>query len=829
MYKLNNNVAWTNELKEAFKKNITRCKIIEGQNEYNESNYLKDAELQDVRSVPDVGFIGQATARMATITLINDESSNINLENKEFELEIGADYNNSTYYINYGNFIVNEAPENDDTNGTIKVVAYDYMIKFNQDYVDRVEYPCTLYELLEDICDQAGVEVGSESFANDDFQVINNQFNGKTLREVLQHIAKSAFSWARIGQDNKLYLDFEVNNTIDETISIDDYKMDSFKKANEYYGAINKVTYADSDITGHEESVQDNADIALHGIKELIIYDNYFAYTTQKRQELIQAGTRLFGLKYMPIQQMDMIGLAYLDSNDILGVKDSEETTFTTRNLSHIIKYNGILADSIQAEGTSDNEQTYDNNNAPVKANIKLERTVDRANGLISQVAEQTVIVYDEIEGIGLLQTQPAKKIPTWDVKITGNKEYEDGEAEVIEKDYILVIMPELYPFIETENDGYLLTENDEEIIYSAKKYKITCNELLRKNGISDTIEIDSDRNIVYTQRIGINNGTTYVLGRPIVTILGQLTVDLYGGVNYIYLDDDEETSIYIKYILENDFTDNYVSSVELISKINQSPEEISIEANKIRLEGYTTINGGFSVDENGNASIANNTVLIDTEGITLSDGAKILGGDGLVTNLIFNSQNSGGSSGTAAGYYGYKELGFGSIYDPDAQSGMRFESTALEIEVNIPENFVIQSAYLTLYTTQIQWGVYNYYGYPRNLGIFVSDSSVPEMYYESWESEYYSSFEYSGSVINNAWEGNTTYYTPSNVNGFYLNIKKSKDLKEYISTGNQLLFIKSNDEIPSYDTTAGKTTAAQKTGLGKAVLNVFGYTQYNF
>ena len=89
--------------------------------------------------------------------------------------------------------------------------------------------------MLLDICSQAGVELGSTTFENEDFEVEDNQFEGKQLRDVLQHIAKCAFSWARIGQDNKLYLDFEVNNNIDETITIDDYKMDAFKKANEYF------------------------------------------------------------------------------------------------------------------------------------------------------------------------------------------------------------------------------------------------------------------------------------------------------------------------------------------------------------------------------------------------------------------------------------------------------------------------------------------------------------------------------------------------------------------------------------------------------------------
>ena len=96
----------------------------------------KEITLEDSVYVPDIGFIGQATSKKLTLILLDNEQT-INLENKEFELYIGADYNNQTYYINYGKFIVNEPPENDSTNGTIKIIAYDYMIKFNKNINEK--------------------------------------------------------------------------------------------------------------------------------------------------------------------------------------------------------------------------------------------------------------------------------------------------------------------------------------------------------------------------------------------------------------------------------------------------------------------------------------------------------------------------------------------------------------------------------------------------------------------------------------------------------------------------------------------------------------------
>ena len=60
MYSLESGTSWTDELKNAFKTGTTYASLIYNQQEYNESNFLKEAELKDVRYVPNAGFIGQA-------------------------------------------------------------------------------------------------------------------------------------------------------------------------------------------------------------------------------------------------------------------------------------------------------------------------------------------------------------------------------------------------------------------------------------------------------------------------------------------------------------------------------------------------------------------------------------------------------------------------------------------------------------------------------------------------------------------------------------------------------------------------------------------------
>lgn len=597
MYKLENNVEWTNDLKDAFKHNITRAKIVYDNTEINYDNGIKEITLEDSVYVPDVGFIGQATSKKLTLILLDNEQT-INLENKEFELYIGADYNNQTYYINYGKFIVNEPPENDSTNGTIKIIAYDYMIKFNKIYQDEVTYPIKLKDYLSNICAQAGVQLGSQIFPNQNFWVNDNQFEGKQLREVIKHIAKCAFSWARIGQDNKLYLDFNATGNVTETFGLDDYKQDGFKRANEYYGPINKVTYADSDIQGQEKSVPDENSIALIGTKELVIYDNFFAYTTQKRQDLIQSGNVLFGFNYMPVTQLELTGAIYLDCTDIIQVIDDKNNTITTRVFSHTIKYNGVISDTVSAPALSNNQETYKNINTTTNAENRTEIMVDRANKKIQSITSQignrsqkTTTITQDIDGIQSIVedyedlTREAKGIHS--VTISDAYPNENilelhiyGNNSVF--NYLLPsddLYPEdnLYPF----GDSKIRFYNDEE----DRTIELGIDEVLRANSqVKDEVFIDYQGNVSLIRRVN-SDGTTKAT--PVTTVLGQLHFKLIEGdntfeiVNYI-------APIEVKYAIKSTLTEMFATRAEMNSEINQTAQEIDLKVNK-KIENYST------------------------------------------------------------------------------------------------------------------------------------------------------------------------------------------------------------------------------------------------
>lgn len=227
MFKLIDGTELTEEIKDAFKKKVTKAYIkLKDGTILSGENFLKSLEIEDLRYNEETNnFLGEAVAKRATVDLYNKDNA-INVEDEEFEAFIGAELSDgTTAWISYGNFIV-QKPENDDTKEDTVIEAFDYMCKFNKIYTPGVTFPCTYADIVEDICEQCGVELANRDFRNAEKVVKENFFiNGEQCRAVLKQVAKIAFSWARVGNDNKLYIDFK-NKDIEETF--ENFDLDSY-------------------------------------------------------------------------------------------------------------------------------------------------------------------------------------------------------------------------------------------------------------------------------------------------------------------------------------------------------------------------------------------------------------------------------------------------------------------------------------------------------------------------------------------------------------------------------------------------------------------------
>jgi hypothetical protein len=353
----------------------------------NESNYLKDITFEEERYVPDEGFIGGAVAKSVSGNFNNVDNS-FSIQDREFELYFGVDMDDEgteTEYIKYGTFIV-QKPEDNQVNDNTSFEALDYMIILNTAYVDRVTYPCTLKELFDDVVAQSGLGTKVTSFLNDDFIVENNQFEeGTTLRQVLKAIAQVAFNWIRIDEDNEIVMDFEYKDAIDEELNEDNYYD---LTTNEKYGPINTIVLKNSQIEGENVTISDEDSINGYGVTELAISDNPFAYTQEKRTELIKAGKKIFGLTYIPVS-MNMIGYIYLNCKDKIKIKTLQDEYLDTYILNHTIKYDGVALDSMESPAMTKTETQYQYISSVSQAIKHTELLVDKANQRIDATIER--------------------------------------------------------------------------------------------------------------------------------------------------------------------------------------------------------------------------------------------------------------------------------------------------------------------------------------------------------------------------------------------------------------------------------------------------------
>ena len=152
-----------------------------------------------------------------------------------------------------------------------------------------------------------------------------------------------------------------------------------------------------------------------------------------------------------------------------------------------------------------------------------------------------------------------------------------------------------------------------------------------------------------------VNGGTTYsvpIFQQSMAWRGGYVVSDLLSDGDNVrpVLDYDERT-----YYRLNSEMSKKVGDNEIISKINQSPEQITIQANKLSLLGYTTINDGFKVNLDGTFEAAGATIAgslktkSGTKSVEMTSGMLQFVRNG---NTLFSLDYDSGLGGIALNAY---------------------------------------------------------------------------------------------------------------------------------------------------------------------------------
>lgn len=520
----------------------------------NEQNYLKDVTFEELRYIPDEGFIGGTVAKRVTGNFNNIEE-NFSIQDREFELYMGVDLEDgSTEYIKYGTFIV-QKPEDDQVTDNTSFEALDYMIKLNNLWEDRLQYPCTIKDIFDDLISQCKLSTKVTSFYNSDFIVENNQFEtGTTQRDVLKAICQIAFNWARIDEDNEIVMDFEKKDTIDEVLDENNYY--NFKK-NDLYGPVNVIVLRNSQVEGENITIRDEESISTYGETELVISDNPFAYTQEKRAQLIEAGRNLFGLSYTPLS-MDMIGYMYLNCKDKIKAINMKGEEFDTYLFDHTIKYQGIIKDSMQSQAKTKTETKYQFLPQMIQALKRTEVLVDKAN--------------QEIQLIAKNQSDNSTRISEINVALEGIT------STVANKDEVTEQINELKQTIEGTTSS-IEKKGGNNIFYYSKDYWHGQTEDSSPN-LQEITNSDIKQNSISGLGYILNNG---------MSIQKQVVKNDFYTINFLYkkLKQDAEGSILVnkeEHILESEELDEWY---EKTINVEITTNSIEIEFDCNVAEGY--------------------------------------------------------------------------------------------------------------------------------------------------------------------------------------------------------------------------------------------------
>lgn len=484
---------------------------------------VRSWEYTDARYVPDKGVIGMFVERNLDGVLQNiaedfsidgreirlylgirryvaDKNEQFSTNGTEFEIirdtdsKLG-DYITVVYCL--GNFIITK-PEDDEVKDNTKFNARDYTIRFNTlfnaDFKDS-EYNKSFSELLASqgyvtalwlakyTCKQVGVELGSETFTNQNFKITSNQFqNGDQCRDVLKYIGKLAYSWVRIDWNNRVQLDFRVKHNVDKTynnISKDNYY--SLTVQNEKVGPINKVVLGSSIIEGDYSFIEDEFAIDTDGEKILVINDNPILYTEELREEAVQTGDVLFELEYTPLVA-ETTGHPWLQGNELISIENLNGDLIYTYPFDRTITYNGHIKTTISSQTETAIEQDYSYKGTGSAENIQKQTRIilDRAEQTITALAQDISDTADELAQL---------KITTNSIESTVSKTTEivvDLENSV---NYFSVDLAQSGLTIPTDNNNKPIVTKTYEVPYYGyfKGKQIIPNVIIKNSNVGIT------------------------------------------------------------------------------------------------------------------------------------------------------------------------------------------------------------------------------------------------------------------------------------------------------------------------------------------------------
>ena len=265
-----------------------------------------------------------------------------------------------------GKFTIQKPIEDDEFK--VKIKATDYMKKFEDNKYDGINltYPKTMIEVLEDICQKVGVELGSTSFLNSNKQIAVYD-NTVTARTYLGYIAEQAGGFAVIGRDGKLYIKTFGEDTINFNVDLfGDFTWGDKLK-------VSRVSYEDG-IQNYKFGDETQATV-------FIDQNNMYIVDSEQVENIYN---QIKDFEVYTFEGETIIDPAY-DIGDIL-VIDGKKVLYQGE-IKYAGKFKASINNKVQAKTEQESMQTKQTNSNKIK---RVQSEINQIDGKITQLVQET-------------------------------------------------------------------------------------------------------------------------------------------------------------------------------------------------------------------------------------------------------------------------------------------------------------------------------------------------------------------------------------------------------------------------------------------------------
>ena len=555
--------------------------------------------------------------------------------------QFGLKVNNGYEYLNFGNYVVYDVEKQEDTKD-YKITCYDKILYSMKSYESmNISYPITVRNYINQICNKLGLTFRNinDEFANYDKEIttelyLDSEGNdlGYTFRDVLDELAQVTASTICINESTD---ELEIRYINDTNDLIDEYYLkDVNVKFGEKYGPINSIVLSRASESDNVY-LQDEDSIATNGLCEIKIKDNQIMNFNNRSDYLPDILEKLDGLEYY-LNDFSSTGIAYYNLCDRYNIR-IDNNTYSCIMFNDEFKITQGLEEIIHTELPEESETDYTKAD---KTDRKINQTyliVDKQNqtiqSLVSEVgdySDRISTVEQDVESISqyirdfedLVRENTGRERVFVENAMAGTIQYLSitGKFELLYPDEDIYPEDDIYPL-----EPYLIVENipNEGEELQRRIYILPFDKL----DVGEKFEIDETGKCTLTKQ------------DESIEDLGVLNVELYEGDNYVYITSNhpELLNYHVNFIIKNDYTDMFVTHVEMNSAITQTADEINLEVSKKvgEDEVISTINQSAEKIE-----LKANRLVIDSDYFKLSEDGKMEAVDGKFSGDINTDSN---------------------------------------------------------------------------------------------------------------------------------------------------------------------------------------------